>query len=371
MDLQTRKKKIISTGIAGIAVNLLLAGFKLAVGLLSRSIAIVSDAINNASDVLSSLVTVVGAKMADRPADREHPLGHGRIEYISAEIVAAVILYAGITSLVESVKRIITPVTPEYSAITLAVVGTSVAVKVILGFFVTRRGNALDSDALKNSGKDALWDAVIAAATLVAALVFIIFKVALEAWLGVIISLVIIRSGIKMFRETASKILGERVDSSLSRAVKETVCKTEGVLGAYDLILNSYGPGRWIGSVNVEVPDTWTADEIDTVSREICDRVAKENGVLLSSVGIYAHNSTNDAAKQIRTAVTEAVISREHVLQIHGFRCELDEKRIMFDIVIDFKAPDQKGVYENAVSAVRGLYPDFEIVVHRDTDYSD
>ena len=371
MNTEIRKRKIIRTGVLGIVVNLFLVAFKLTVGLLSRSIAIVSDAVNNASDVLSSLVTVVGAKMADRPADREHPLGHGRIEYISAEIVSAVILCAGITSLIESVKRIITPVTPEYSLITLIIVGVSVAVKLILGIFVTRQGRILRSDALKNSGKDAMWDALISAATLVAALIFILFKVALEAWLGVVISLVIIKSGVNMFRETASKILGERVDSGLSHAVKETICKTEGVIGAYDLILNSYGPERWIGSVNIEVPDTWTADEIDAVSREICDRVSKENGVLLTSVGIYARNSTSDEAKQIRTTVTEAVMSQEYVLSIHGFRCDTAERRILFDLVTDFKAPDQGKVYKKVFDEDTRLYPGYEIVIHHDSDYSD
>lgn len=371
MKNDTRKKKIIRTGILGIAVNLLLAAFKLTVGLLSHSIAIVSDGVNNASDVLSSLVTVAGAKMADRPADREHPLGHGRMEYISAEIVSAVILYAGMTALIESVKRMIHPVTPEYSELTMIVVGVSVAVKLTLGIFVTRQGRILKSDALGNSGKDALWDSLISAATFVAAVVFIITGVELEAWLGALISLVIIRSGVNMFRRTASKILGERVDSGLSRAVKETICETDGVLGAYDLILSSYGYERWIGSVNIEVPDTWTADEIDTVSREICDRVARENGVVLSSIGIYSHNSTSDEAKQMRTAITEAVMSKEYVLQIHGFRCDLGARSIRFDLVTDFKAPDKESVYDNVLGEVRRLYPDFEVSIHHDSDYSD
>ena len=371
MTAKEREKGIVRAGILGIAANILLAVFKLIAGLAASSIALILDAVNNLSDVLSSLVTVVGIRMAGRPADREHPWGHGRMEYLSAEIVAVAILYAGITSLVEAAERAIHPVVPAYSPLTFIVAGTAVAVKLLLGRYVTKQGAKYASDSLTNAGKDALWDAVITGATLIGAAVYLWRRVNLEAWLGILISLFIIKAGVDMLRQTVSKILGERVDSELSRAVRETVCETEGVIGAYDLVLNGYGPGKWIGSVNVEVPDTWTADRIDTLSREISRRVAAVHGVVLSSVGIYSRNSTDDEAKEMRSRITEAVMAEPYVLQLHGFYFDLADKRVQFDLVVDFLAPDQEAVTRRVLQKVQEMYPEFEISIRHDLDMSD
>ncbi|MBO7408133.1 MAG: cation transporter [Clostridia bacterium] len=366
-----RKKEIIRAGLIGILVNILLAVFKAVVGVLSHSIAVVLDAVNNATDVLSSVVTVVGARLAGRPADREHPLGHGRIEYLSAQIVAAVILYAGITSIVESVKRIIHPVLPDFRAVTLTVIGVSIAVKLVLGIYYLKRGKALNSDALVNSGKDALSDMVISAATLAAAVIFMLAGVNIEAWLGVAIALVIIHASIRMYRETGSKIVGERVDSELSLAVKQTICETEGVSGAYDLILNSYGPDRWVGSVNIEVPADWTADKIDIVSREISERVTDKYGIKLSSLGVHTRGGNSVLPRDLRRQLKAAVLSEEYVTQLHGLGADTEAKKLRFDIVIDFKAPDPAEVCRRVKQRAEEVMPGYEVSVQYDSDYSD
>ena len=208
-----RGQKIVRTSLIGVGTNILLAGFKAAVGLLSHSVAIVLDAVNNLSDALSSLITIAGTKIAARSPDREHPLGHGRVEYLSATIIAVIILYAGITSLVESVKKILHPETPDYSAVTLIVVGAAVIVKLLLGRYFRKVGAETASESLSASGSDAVFDAVISASTLVAAALFLIFGWQLEAWLAAAISLYIIKSGFGMLRETVSDLVGERVDS--------------------------------------------------------------------------------------------------------------------------------------------------------------
>ena len=370
MNTENREKKIIRTGAVVIAANLMLAGVKLLLGLLSHSIAIVLDAVNNASDVLSSAVTIIGTKLAGRPADREHPMGHGRVEYISAQIVSAVILYAGVSALSESVKKLVNPAEPEYSTVTLVMLTVGVGVKLALGVYAGKRGRELNSDSLVNSASDALLDAVITASTLAAAVIYIVWGVSLEAWLGVVISLVIIKAGIGMFRATASKLMGERIDSELSRAIKETICSEEGVLGAYDLLLNSYGPDRWIGSVNIEVPDTWTADVIDKTCRRVHERIENEYGVVLSSVGIYSRNSEDDETWRMRKSVTEAVMSRDHVLQIHGFYCDPQAKTLRFDVVTDFRA-DEGEIQRSITDELRSMYPEYRVNIHMDSDYSD
>lgn len=369
--MQHREQQIIRVSIIGIITNIFLAGFKFTVGFLAHSVAIMVDALNNASDVLSSVITIVGTKLAGLPADKQHPYGHGRVEYLTAEVISAIVLYAGITALIESAKKILNPEVPEYSTATLVVVAAGVVVKILLGRYVSKQGEALSSDALKDSGKDALMDSAVSTATLLGALAFLGFGVNLEAYLGVFISIIIIKAGLEMFRETTSKILGERIDSEISSAIKETICETEGISGAYDLILTNYGPDRLMGSVHVEVPDFWTADKIDTTSREIAYKVYTKHHVILAAIGIYSQNIGNDGVKKMQTRITEAVMSQKYVLQMHGFYCNVKERVIRFDIVIDFAAPDFDQVHLEVTEAVRKLYPAFSVTVQPDSDFSD
>ena len=369
--MEHREQQIIRVSFVGIITNILLAGFKFVVGFLANSVAIMIDALNNASDVLSSVITVIGTKLAGRPADKTHPYGHGRVEYITAEVISAIVLYAGITALIESAKKILEPVEPEYSAATLIVVAAGVVVKLVLGRYVKGKGKKLSSDALKDSGQDALMDSAVSTTTLLGALAFLGFGWNLEAWLGTFISIIIIKAGIDMFRETTSKILGERVESEISSAIKATICETEGVFGAYDLILTNYGPDRLMGSVHVEVPDYWTADKIDTMSREVAHKVFTKHHVALAAIGVYSRNTGDDAVKEIRSAVTRAVMSQEYVLQIHGFYCDTEKKIIRFDIVIDFAASDTEEVRRKAAASVKELYPDYSLEILVDSDFSD
>ena len=369
--MEYREQQIIRVSAIGIITNIILAGLKFFVGFISNSVAIMIDALNNASDVLSSVITIIGTKLAGKPADKLHPYGHGRIEYLSAAVISAIVLYAGITALIEAAEKFINPVQPEYTSETLVVVTAGIAVKFFLGRYVSSQGRKLSSDALKDSGKDALMDSAVSSTTLLGALIFLGFGVNLEAWLGAFISIVIIKTGIEMFSETTSKILGERVESELTKSIKETICESDGVFGAYDLILTNYGPDRLMGSVHVEIPDEWTADKIDTMSREITQRVFTKHHIILAAIGIYSHNSTDNEVAEIRSEITRAVMSQDYVLQIHGFYCDVLEKVIRFDIVIDFAAPDSDEVHKKVLEEAQKLYPDFSITIQPDSDYSD
>ena len=186
-----REKVIVRTSVIGIVVNILLAGFKAFVGILSNSVAVVMDAVNNLSDALSSVITIIGTRLAGKKPDKKHPLGYGRIEYLSAMIISVIVLYAGVTSLVESVKKIIHPETPDYSAVSLLIIAVAVGAKIFLGQFVKKQGEKVKSDSLIASGSDALFDSIISASTLVAALIYLFAGVSLEAWLGTVISVFI------------------------------------------------------------------------------------------------------------------------------------------------------------------------------------
>ena len=188
-----RDKIIVRTSIIGILVNVLLSSFKLAVGLISHSIAVMLDAVNNLSDALSSVITIVGTKLANKAPDKKHPLGYGRIEYLSALIVAGIVLYAGITSLVESVKKIIHPQTADYSTVALIIIAVAVVVKLILGLYVKKQGEKAESGALRATDADALFDAVLSLSVLASAIIFLTTGYSIEAYVGVVISVVIIK----------------------------------------------------------------------------------------------------------------------------------------------------------------------------------
>ncbi|MBR5027779.1 MAG: cation transporter, partial [Bacteroidales bacterium] len=238
-----REKVIVRTSVIGILANVALAAFKAAVGFLSNSIAVVLDAVNNLTDALSSVITIVGTKLAGKSADRKHPFGYGRVEYLSTLVIAIIILYAGITAMVESIKKIITPDTPDYSTLSLVIIAVAVVVKVVLGLYVKRTGQRVNSDSLVASGKDALMDSIISLSVLVAAFVFVLWGVSLEAYLGVIIAIMIIKTGLETMWDTVSKILGERSETALAHDIKQTVLSADsGISGVFDLVLSDYGP---------------------------------------------------------------------------------------------------------------------------------
>lgn len=369
MDTKSpREKKIIQTSIIGIVTNILLAAFKAAVGLLSHSIAIVLDAVNNLSDALSSVITIVGTILAGRAPDKKHPLGHGRIEYLSAMIISMIVLYAGVVSLWESVQKIISPETPDYGVPALIVVTAAIFVKLILGRYVKSVGESTNSDSLVASGKDALFDALISTSVLLSAIIFITTHISLEAYVGVLISGFIIKAGIEMLLDTFDEILGKRMDRQLISEIKATICEDKDVIAAYDLFLHSYGPERLIGSVHVEVLENMTAPEIDAMSRRVSKRVFEEHGILMTCIGIYSVNASNEEIRNIRSKVGDIVTSHEGVLQIHGFYADLETKEINLDVIIDYELKDRQSLFEHITGDLKEEFPDYTLNLVLDID---
>ena len=367
----SREKVIVRTSIIGIVANVFLAAFKAVIGFMSNSIAITLDAVNNISDAASSLITIVGAKLAAREPDKEHPFGYGRIEYMSAIIISVIVFYAGVTSLIESVKQILQPETPDYSTLSLIIVAVAVVVKIFLGRYVKNVGEQVNSDALVNSGEDARLDSVISASTLVAAGIFLTFHISLEAWLGAVISLVIIKAGIDMLRETLSKILGERNDKELAKSIRKTITAFPGVRGAYDLVLHNYGPDSWQGSIHIEVPDTYGANQLDKMLREIMMEVMQKHNVLLTAIGVYSFNTQDEEISRVEKKLREIAFSHKHVRQIHGFYLTKETKNIRFDLVISFAAENRNAVFAETVAHIQHEFPDYELQVVMDTDFSE
>ena len=367
----SRDSIIIRTSVIGILANIALAAFKAVVGLSSNSIAIVMDAVNNLSDAASSVITIVGTKLAGREPDKKHPFGYGRIEYLSATIISLLVLYAGITAFTESVKKIIHPDTPDYGAAALIIVAAAVVVKLLLGRYVKGIGEKVNSDSLKGSGEDATLDSVISASTLVAAAIYLFFHVSLEAWLGAVIAVVIIKSGVEMLRDTLSKILGERVDAQLAAEMKATIRENPEVRGAYDLILHDYGPDLYNGSVHIEVPDTMTADELDRLNRKITREVYDKHGVALTAISVYSYNTKDPEAAEVRNRVSKIVTADPYVREMHGFYMDKIEKRMRFDVVVSFDAEDRNKVYREVCEKVQREFPDYKLLIAMDADFSE
>lgn len=371
MDTDIRDKVIVRTSMTGIAANALLAVVKAAIGIITGSIAITMDAVNNLSDAMSSVITIIGTRLAGRAPDKIHPLGHGRLEYLTAAVISLIVLYAGITALMESLKKVVRPVTPEYTTLSLAIVAGAIVVKVLLGLYVKKKGQQVNSDSLLNSASDALLDSAISCTTLIAAAVYLIFDIKLEAILGAVISIVIIISGLGMLKSTISQIIGERVDSKLSRGIKKTISEFDDVYGAYDLLLDNYGPEKIVGSVHIEVPDVLTAQQIDVLARKIQHKIFDDYGVILATVGIYSYNTKDDNAAKIRDDVTAIAMKHKHVLEVHGFYLDEEEMEIRMDIIVDFTDPDAVAKYRHIREDIQKKYPQYKVFVHLDYNLSD
>lgn len=361
-----RQNKIIKTSIIGIIVNLILVAFKATVGILVNSIAITLDAVNNLTDALSSIITIIGTKLAGKAPDKNHPYGYGRIEYFSSVIIAVIVLWAGITALQESWPKIFHPDVTSYTTVSLIIIAVAVVVKFVLGRYVKGVGEKINSQALVASGSDAFFDAILSLSTLIAAIISIFYNISLEGILGVIISFVIIKASIDMLKETLDSMIGARVDSDLSLKIKESIEEVDGVYGAYDLSLHNYGPEDMLGSVHVEVDDNLTAREIHTLTRQITTKIYKEYSIALT-VGIYARNDKYD---YIRKDLDEIVSQYEEVLQIHGFYVYEKEKIVSFDIIVDFDA-DRNKVKEEIYAKIKEKHPEFNYILIDDYDISD
>ncbi len=365
-----RNQQIIRTSWIGIAANVLLAGFKAAVGVLASSVAIVMDAVNNLSDALSSVITIVGTKLSQRPPDRKHPFGFGRVEYFSAIIIAVIVLSAGITSLIESVKKIFNPTEPTYTTLTLIVIVVAIAVKLILGQYVKRKGEQLKSDALIASGSDALFDAVITLATLVSAGVMLLWGFSLDGILGALISLVIIKAGIEMLASPVNELLGTSISAELTNQIKREVSEFEGVHGVYDLILHNYGPDIQIGSLHINVYDTMSAHEIHGLTRKITMQMIERHNIVMT-VGVYAIATGENRRAELQTKVMQMLAAHPEIVQVHGFYYSEQDNMLSIDVVPDISVQNEAAFVRQLIAELQPLVPDMQVVIIVDHNYSE
>lgn len=364
----SRDKTIIKTSIIGIATNLILVAFKAGVGWLAGSIAIILDAVNNLTDAVSSIVTIIGTKLAGKAPDKKHPYGYGRIEYFSSIIVAAIILYAGILAITEAVEKIIHPEETDFSVVSLIIIAVAVLVKLGLGLYFQKVGKKVNSTSLVASGKDALSDVLLSFATLISAIISFFWQIELGGYLGIIIGIVIIRTALEIFRESLNPIIGERADPDLANKLKKLINKYPSVQGTYDLSIHNYGPSTAIASAHIQVPHDMTAAEIHALTREITFAVYKKFGIVIT-IGVYAANHTK--YQKIQESIAEFDEAHSEIKQIHGFFVDKAKKEVYFDVVVDFTAENPSALLREFRRTLKKSHPDYDFNIILDADLSD
>ena len=365
-----RTKEIIKVSFIGIIANLFLVVVKGIIGIISGAISIVLDAVNNLSDSISSIITIIGTKLASKAPDKKHPYGHGRIEHITSLVIAVIVVAAGITAFKESIEKIIKPSELNFKIYILIILALTIIVKIVLGLFYIKKAKEYNSDSLKASGKDALFDSIVTLSTLVSAILAYTSGINIEGYVGILISIFIVKAGIEIVKDALNEIIGIRIETDLSKEIKEKVNSFPNVFGSYDLILHSYGPYEKYGSIHIEIPNTLTAEEIDELSRQITYKIYTELKVLLT-IGIYSINVTDPLAVEIREYLKEIIKEYPSIIELHGCYINLKNKFMSFDLIFEFSEENKKEIVDNIKEKLSNKYSDFTFQPIIDRDFSD
>ena len=364
-----RDKQIIKVSLYGILTNIALVIFKSIVWFLANSIAIVLDAVNNLSDVISSLVTIIWIKLSSKKPDKEHPYWHGRIEYFASIVIAIIILIAWFAAAKESIQKIITPVKTHYTIITIIVVTVAIFVKYFLWTYYKKQWKKLNSWSLTASGADAMNDCLIALSTLIAALISIFFHVWIEWYIWIIISFFIIKTWLEILRDTIKEIIWTRADPELVANLKSKILSYEWVLWVYDIMLHNYGPNKIIGTAHIQVNDDMTAKEIHRLTRGIQMWVYNTFGIVIT-IWIYASNDDWEFWK-IQNELNQIIKNYENIIQMHGFYVDDVSNNISFDLIFDFKEEHPEKIVRKIKKGIKTKFPKYTYNVIIDTDVSE
>ncbi|EGG91050.1 hypothetical protein HMPREF0491_02400 [Lachnospiraceae oral taxon 107 str. F0167] len=368
MDANERRKKIIGVSIIGIVANLLLGVLKAVLGLLSGSIALISDALNNITDSSSSLITIVGTKLAAKAPDKQHPFGHGRTEYLTSLLIGGIVFLTGFQSLISSVKAVFNKEDINTDITTVIIIIATIAAKILLGTFTENSGKKLNSTALIASGADAKNDAVVSVVTLISSILYMFAKISVDGIAGVIISVFILKTAYEVLSDTIKKLLGERVDGEMVRGIKDIVRNTEGVINCFDLILNDYGPDFYTGSINVEIEDDRSIGEMYPILHEAQTKIYNKYNVFLV-FGFYSVDVDDERYIKIKSLLKNYKENERHIINYHGIVIDEKDKTIYCDITRDFDITSET-VIENVNRILKEEFPEYNIHVNIDTEFS-
>ncbi|MDD6137214.1 MAG: cation diffusion facilitator family transporter [Lachnospiraceae bacterium] len=336
-DNQVRGRYGMLSSFVGIFCNILICSAKFIIGSLVHSISIISDGFNNLSDCASCIVTMFGYKMASKPADKDHPFGHGRMEYLTSLIIAAVIVLVGGELLKTSVTKIIHPTEVKFTVVAVVVLVLSIAIKIWMGYFNNKLGRRINSSVMLATAKDSFSDVAATSATLIALFASIWTDLPIDGVMGVIVSVIILIAGFGIIRETVDQLLGKPADEELVEQLKKVVKDNNVSLGMHDLIIHSYGPGNLIGSVHVEVDAKGDIlsihDAIDELEREIYEKLQIQMTIHMDPV-----ETDNEVLITYRTRMNTLIKNINSKLSMHDFRMVAGptHTNLIFDVVIPY-----------------------------------
>jgi cation diffusion facilitator family transporter len=367
-DPGSRQGVVIATSVLGILVNFLLAGVKIAVGTLVSSIAIVSEGINNASDSASSLLTIIGTRLAEKRPTQKHPFGFGRVEYLTSLIIAMLILFTGGEFLISSIKLVVHPEPVSISYVTLAIIAVSAVVKLWLGAFTTKKGEQVSSGSLVAVGRDCKNDSLVSAVTITSALIFLLFHRSVDAWAGIITSGFIIKSGLEVMGDAVAVILGKPADKALADELYREIRAVPEIYNAADMMLHNYGPDMYTGSVNIEVDHGKTIGELYAVIHELQLQIMQKYGVVMV-FGMYAVDYDDPRQAELRRSIAEFVTASGHVCSYHALYLPEGVKQIYCDLVVDYDLPDSGALDADFRAFMAARYPGYELMLTIETEY--
>lgn len=360
--------------IVGILTNSLLFIIKLFVGIITKSISVTADAFNNLSDATSSLITMIGFKLASKPADKEHPFGHGRVEYLSGLVVSFMVMLVGFEFIKSSYERIINPSPVNFQALPFVLLLLSIATKIWLSRFNNYVGKKINSSALQASSYDALGDVFTSSCVALSLVASRWISFPIDGYIGILVSLFIMYSGYSLIKETLNPILGEAPDPDLVDKIINGVLSYKYITGVHDLIMHNYGPGKFIASIHAEVPQDISLVQI----HEIIDRAERELSEDLNIVLVVHMDpiNTNDEEVNFALEELERIIKNYPVItSLHDFRMvgEGERKNLIFDIVIDYKQPLTKEFQSNIIESlnkdIKNIHPEYNAVITIDRGF--
>ncbi|MBP5280566.1 MAG: cation transporter, partial [Erysipelotrichaceae bacterium] len=317
LDRNSREGVVSATSILSIIVNISVALLKVIVGILASSIAIISEGVNNATDALSSLLTLIGIRLANRKPNKEHPFGYGRIEYITNLIIGLLILYSGYLVLKDAVVKVFRPEELNTTYVSIALVAISAVIKYLLGNYTISQGRKVNSETLVAVGKDCRNDSFVSLVTIFVSAVYVLFGWNIDALAGIFTSFLILKAGYEILSNTISELLGQPADENLARELYKEIRSTEGVINAVDMVLHNYGPDMYTGSVNVEVNHKMTAAQIFEFLRLLQGKIYEKYKVAMV-FGIYAVDNDSRANKKLRKQIADFAKESQHIKSYHA-----------------------------------------------------
>ena len=368
MDKQSRQNLISRTSIISILVNIILAVIKIIIGMITGSLAIISEGVNTATDAISSVIMLAGTKLSGKHPDEKHPFGYGRIEYLTTLVLSILILYTGIEMLKSSIDGLLHPAAMEITYIAIAIVAISAVIKFFLGIYMLKIARQTESASLEAVGEECRNDAFLSIVTILSSVLYLTMHFSIDAIAGLLFAIVILKGGYESLMDTISEILGRAGKEDLAKNIYREIRHTDGIITAADLMLHNYGPDNYSGSVNIEIDHKKTIGEIYEVIHELQLRIMHEYHVTMV-FGIYAVDRDHPLMREMRRYIGSFVKNHEHVTSYHALYLSEASQRIYVDLVVDYDLRDWDALEEEFISYMKEAYPENPVELVIETQY--